>query len=158
MRLLPPSSTSHADSTSCIFLQAHLHREAAQLLLKLAQTEAAGHAPPLRLKKLYVLAALEVDQLKARMLHIGDQGTAGSPARGPQQSSETGTAAQTLAGVDSQLVAFHPMLLCHASNSCICLHKDEAHSSHAYVAGFKLRSIVVVIIRRVVPPVFAFRM
>ncbi|KAL3151657.1 hypothetical protein ABBQ38_012645 [Trebouxia sp. C0009 RCD-2024] len=82
-----------------LYRKAHLHKEAAQLLLQLAQTEAASHAPPLRLKKLYVLAALEVDQLKAKMLNIGDQGAAGSPARPAQQSSETGTAAQTLAGL-----------------------------------------------------------
>lgn len=81
-------------------LQARFHKEAAQLLLQLAKSEADSHAPPLRLKKLYLLAALEVDQLKARMLNIGDQANTnpGSPSRGSQQSSETGAAAHTLAG------------------------------------------------------------
>ena len=49
-----------------------------------------------------MLAALEVDQVKARMLNIGDQANPnpnpGSPSRGLQQSSETGAAAHTLAG------------------------------------------------------------
>ena len=69
------------------------------MLLQLAQSEAHSHAPPLRLKKLYLLAALEVDQLKARMLNIGDQANpSSSPSRAPQQASDTSTAAHTLAG------------------------------------------------------------
>lgn len=88
-------------------LQAHFHKEAAQLLLQLAKSEADSRAPPLRLKKLYMLAALEVDQLKARMLNIGDQANSnlGSPGRGPQQSSETGPAANTLAGANHVCMA-----------------------------------------------------
>lgn len=79
-------------------LQAHFHKEAAQLLLQLAKSEADSHGPPLRVKKLYVLAALEVDQLKARMLHIGEQANSGSLYKGSQGSSGVGTAANTLAG------------------------------------------------------------
>ena len=81
-----------------MFWQAHFHKEAAQLLLQLAKSEADSHAPPLRLKKLYVLAALEVDQVKARMLNIGEQtGTGQSPSKGPPVPA-TGAAAHTLAG------------------------------------------------------------
>ncbi len=78
--------------------QAHFHKEAAQLLLQLAKSEAASHAPPLRVKKLYVLAALEVDQLKARMLNIGEQRSAVSPGKGATASTGTAAAAHTLAG------------------------------------------------------------
>ena len=84
--------------TEYILLQAHLHKEAAQLLLQLAKSEAASHAPPLRIKKLYLLAALEVDQLKARMLNIGERPGTGSPGKAAGASTGTAAAAHTLAG------------------------------------------------------------
>ncbi len=84
-----------------ILLQAHFHKEAAQLLLQLAKSEAASHAPPLRIKKLYLLAALEVDQLKARMLNIGEQPGTGSPGKTGSASTGTAAAAHTLAGETS---------------------------------------------------------
>ncbi len=84
-----------------ILLQAHFHKEAAQLLLQLAKSEAASRAPPLRIKKLYLLAALEVDQLKARMLNIGEQPGTGSPGKAGIASTGTAAAAHTLAGETS---------------------------------------------------------
>ena len=96
-------------------LQAHFHKEAAQLLIQLAKSEADSHAPPLRIKKLYVLAALEADQLKARMLKIGQQTSSGSPSRPSQALCGPSAAADTLAGadfavavaVDQQLWSYH---------------------------------------------------
>ena len=84
--------------TGSLAVQAHFHKEAAQLLMQLAQSEAAVHAPPLRLKKLYLLAALEVDQLKARMLNIGGNSPGASPSRAGPAATETAAAADTLAG------------------------------------------------------------
>lgn len=79
-------------------MQAHFHKQAAQLLLQLAKSEAASGAAPLTVKKLYVLAALEVDQLKARMLNIGEPTSSGSPGKAAAGSTETAAAAHTLAG------------------------------------------------------------
>ncbi len=93
-------------------LQAHFHKEAAQLLLQLAKAEAASHAPPLRIKKLYLLAALEVDQLKARMLNIGDQPGTGSPGKAAGASTGTAAAAHTLAGATS-IQQFIQKSMCH---------------------------------------------
>ena len=65
--------------------------------MQLAKSEAASHAPSLRLKKLYLLAALEVDQVKARMLNIGGSSPGASPSRAGPASTETAAAADTLA-------------------------------------------------------------
>ena len=78
-------------------VQVHFHKEAAGLLMQLARTETANKAPPLRLKKLYLLAALEVDQLKAKMLNIGEHNTA-SPSKASTGATGTAAAAHTLAG------------------------------------------------------------
>ena len=56
------------------------------------------------MKKLYVLAALEVDQLKARMLNIGEQTSVSSPSRSAGTATGTATAAHTLAGEDTESV------------------------------------------------------
>lgn len=70
-------------------MQAHMHTEAAQLLMQLAKSEARQQAAPLRLKQLYLLAALELDAFKAGMLQIG-QGAQGQPYPGsPQQPGST---------------------------------------------------------------------
>ncbi|KAL0027242.1 hypothetical protein WJX77_006308 [Trebouxia sp. C0004] len=82
-----------------LYRKAHFHKEAAQLLLQLAKSEAARRAPPVRIKKLYLLAALEVDQLKARMLNIGEQPGTGSPGKAGGASTGTAAAAHTLAGL-----------------------------------------------------------
>lgn len=93
-----------------ILLQAHFHKEAAQLLLQLAKSETASHAPPLRIKKLYLLAALEVDQLKARMLNIGEQPGTGSPGKAGGASTGTAAAAHTLAGEKSMQQFFQKFM------------------------------------------------
>ena len=64
----------------------------------MAKSEADSCAPPLRLKKLYLLAALEVDQLKARMLNIGEQAASASSNKSPQRGTGASSAAHTLAG------------------------------------------------------------
>lgn len=93
-----------------ILLQAHFHKEAAQLLLQLAKSEAASHAAPLRIKKLYLLAALEVDQLKARMLNIGEQPGTGSPGKAGGAATGTAAAAHTLAGGKSMQQFFQKFM------------------------------------------------
>lgn len=79
-----------------LLLQAHMHTEAAQLLMQLAKTEANLHAAPLRLKKLYLLAALELDAFKARMLQIGEGVQGPTHPGSPQRPGST--ASHTLAG------------------------------------------------------------
>lgn len=60
--------------------------EAASLLSQLARADAAAHAPPLRVKKLYVLAALQVESFRKKALDT-------TLTRG------TNTTAQTLTGL-----------------------------------------------------------
>ena len=72
-------------------------------MLQLARTEIASKAPPLRLKKLYLLAALEVDQLKAKMLNIGEHSTAAPPSKAGAGATGTAAAAHTLAGKEASV-------------------------------------------------------
>lgn len=103
-------------------LQAQRHTEAAKLLVDTAVQLARQRAPPLQIKKLYVLAALEVEAFKKMALEAAGSngvaaaetllGTAGSAtAAGPSGTTRgaeraatgmparTAAAAQTLAGV-----------------------------------------------------------
>ena len=73
-----------------------MHTEAAQLLMQLARAEGKMQGTPLRLKKLYLLAALELDAFKARLLQIG--GVAQAPAHPGSPSQPGSTASHTLAG------------------------------------------------------------
>jgi WD repeat-containing protein 35 len=61
-----------------LYRKANRHTDAAKLLVQLGATAAKTKVNPLRAKKLYVMAAIEVDRFKARML---DQ------AGGTQQST-----------------------------------------------------------------------
>ena len=61
-----------------LYRKANRHTEAAKLLVTLAQTASKSKVNPLRVKKLYTMAAIEVDRFKARTL---DQ------AGGTQQST-----------------------------------------------------------------------
>lgn len=89
-------------------LQANHHMEAAKLLQKLAADSAAQKVHPLRVKKLHVLAALEVDKFKRKALDLavpgaGDAtratGAAGTMAgAGGAAPTMQANAAQTLAG------------------------------------------------------------
>lgn len=92
-----------------------MHTEAAQLLMQLAKTEASLQATPLRLKKLYLLAALELDAFKARMLQIGDDGLQ-APAHPGSPQQPGSTASHTLAGDFSTPVALNMCRHC----CCIC--------------------------------------
>lgn len=78
-------------------LQAHLHAEAAQLLMQLAKTESSDEGSLLRVKKLCLLAALEMDAFKARMLQMGGQSQ--SPANPGSPPPHGSKAAHTLAGM-----------------------------------------------------------
>ena len=52
-------------------VQSNHHIEAAKLLAQLAAEAAAARAPPLRVKKLHVLAALEVERFRSGLLDAG---------------------------------------------------------------------------------------
>ena len=52
-------------------MQSNHHIEAAKLLAQLAAEAAAARAPPLRMKKLHVLAALEVERFRRGLLDAG---------------------------------------------------------------------------------------
>ena len=73
-----------------LFRKANHHTEAAKLLVSLAEKSAAQKVHPLRCKKLYVLAAMEVERFRKRML---EQQAADLTQAGPD-----GTAAGTMAG------------------------------------------------------------
>ncbi len=87
-------------------VQAHKHMEAARLLGQLATEASSSRAPPLRLKKLHVLAALEVEAFRARSLEAGDlqatltgRPTVAGTGSGAKATKAAHTqAAQTLAG------------------------------------------------------------
>jgi WD repeat-containing protein 35 len=63
-----------------LYRKANRHTEAAKLLVQLAHTAAKSKVQPLRVKKLYTMAALEVDRFKSRLLD-------GATAGGAQQST-----------------------------------------------------------------------
>ena len=83
-----------------------MHTEAAQLLMQLAKAEASLQATPLRLKKLYLLAAVELNAFKARMLQIGEGVQAPTHPGSPQQPGAT--ASHTLAGDLCPCMTFYP--------------------------------------------------
>jgi WD repeat-containing protein 35 len=69
-----------------LYRKANKHTEVASLMTQLAKTSAAAKASPLRVKMLYVLAALEVTKFRQRAL-IADMTTA---TRGTSGGSRTG--------------------------------------------------------------------
>ena len=72
-----------------LYMSAHQYADAAKLLSKLGKAEGEARLHPLRVKKLYVIAAMEVERMKRKML--------GGPAPGATQ-----TAAQTLQSLVTQ--------------------------------------------------------
>jgi hypothetical protein len=84
--------------------QAQRHSEAAKLLVDAAEQLASRQAPPLQIKKLYVLAALEVEAFKKKTMEDGVAGAeAAQSGRAAGSSVLTGGkkgagAANTLAG------------------------------------------------------------
>jgi len=62
-----------------LYRKANKHADAARLLVEMARKESESKVNPLRVKKLYVLAALEMDKLRSKMLggghNTGTQGT-----------------------------------------------------------------------------------
>jgi len=54
-----------------LYRKANKHSEAAKLLIEMARKEAEGKVNPLRVKKMYVLAALEIDKMRKKMLGGG---------------------------------------------------------------------------------------
>uniref|UniRef100_A0A7S0R8E2 Anaphase-promoting complex subunit 4 WD40 domain-containing protein n=1 Tax=Chlamydomonas leiostraca TaxID=1034604 RepID=A0A7S0R8E2_9CHLO len=85
-----------------LYRKANHHMEAAKLLTDLAQASAAKKVHPLRVKKLYVLSALEVDKFKKRTLDAATAAPEGTMmAGGTRQATATmqATAAQTLASL-----------------------------------------------------------
>lgn len=75
--------------------QAGKHSEAAKLLVEQAQQLAASKGPPLRIKQLYVLAALEVEAFRKQALEAGGGDAAGAAAT---LLSAAGGGAATVAG------------------------------------------------------------
>lgn len=78
-----------------LYKRALEHMEAAKLLLEAARESVTSMAPPLRIKKLYVLAALEVDAFKERSLRAEVGGVAGATSRATRLATRAG---QTLQG------------------------------------------------------------
>ena len=72
-----------------LYMSAHQYADAAKLLSRLGKAEGEARLHPLRVKKLYVIAAMEVERMKRKML--------GGPAPGATQ-----TAAQTLQSLVTQ--------------------------------------------------------
>ncbi|KAL6750533.1 intraflagellar transport protein [Haematococcus lacustris] len=82
-----------------LYRKANHHMEAAKLLVDLAKQNAEKKVHPLRVKKLYVLAALEMDKFKRKTLEMQSAGQQGTDAtRAPAGTMQT-TAAQTLASL-----------------------------------------------------------
>jgi WD repeat-containing protein 35 len=93
-----------------LYRQAEHHADAARLLTRLAREAAAARAPPLRIKKLHVLAALEADKFKRKSLEAAGMGPGAAAAAatrlGTQQQQQPAptmqaNAAQTLAGANA---------------------------------------------------------
>mmetsp|Transcript_8336 Transcript_8336/g.17822 ORF Transcript_8336/g.17822 Transcript_8336/m.17822 type:complete len:1276 (-) Transcript_8336:992-4819(-) len=87
-----------------LYRKANHHTEAAKLLTDLAQKSAAQKVHPLRVKKLYTLAALEIDKFKKRTLEMNPLDAASTMMNGATATRQPGatmanTAAQTLAGL-----------------------------------------------------------
>jgi len=97
-----------------LYRKANRHTEAAKLLVQLATKAAASKVQPLRVKKLYTMAALEVDRFKARMLD-------GATAGGAQQSTM-----QTL-----QSLMTHDLAMSTSSSAGEGL-EDAWHGAEAY--------------------------
>jgi WD repeat-containing protein 35 len=86
----------------CLTLQAQCHLEAAKLLVDAAEQLAGRQATPLQVKKLYVLAALEVEAYKKKSAPAA-VGSSGKASRAAGNSvltgaKQSGGAAATLAG------------------------------------------------------------
>lgn len=107
--LLPPLKAWRAALARVCRAQAQRHADAARLLADKAAALAAARAPPLQLKKLHVLAALEADAF--RTLALGPAaagGSAGGPAAaaagaapGGMRGGRDRAAAATLEGLMS---------------------------------------------------------
>lgn len=69
-----------------LYRKANKHTEVASLLTQLARTSAASKVSPLRVKKLYVLAALEITKFRQRAL-VADMSAA---TRGVTANGQTG--------------------------------------------------------------------
>ncbi|KAG2494620.1 hypothetical protein HYH03_007139 [Edaphochlamys debaryana] len=88
-----------------LYRKANHSMEAARLLQDLAKKCAAQKVHPMRVKKLYVLAALEIEKFKKRTLEVSGEakGAAALLGGGPSATTSTATmaatAAQTLAGL-----------------------------------------------------------
>ena len=65
-----------------LYRRANQFAEAAKLLTKLAKEAGASRMHPLRAKKLYVMAAMEVDRMRSKMLST-------TPATGTQTAAQT---------------------------------------------------------------------
>jgi hypothetical protein len=122
--------------TACVVPQAQRHTEAAKLLVDTAAQLAAQKAPPLQIKKLYVLAALEVEAFRQKaMAAAGSDGAtaagtmlgtgitasvtrAGKTVAATALPTHTAAAAQTLAGRQSTMLCNVPFQ--HHAASCNC--------------------------------------
>ncbi|GAX81565.1 hypothetical protein CEUSTIGMA_g8993.t1 [Chlamydomonas eustigma] len=85
-----------------LYRKANHHPEAAKLLTDLAEKSASLKVHPMRVKKLYVLAALEVDKFKRRTLDMNPLDAASTMMGGATKAATAtmaATAAQTLAGL-----------------------------------------------------------
>lgn len=107
-------------------MQAQRHAEAAKLLIDAAEQLAGRQASPLQVKKLYVLAALEVEAYRKQTMSAPAAGdikaarAAGSAVL--TGGKRTGGAANTLAGKQALHCALLHLLYCNNA-PCACTHR-----------------------------------
>lgn len=124
-------------------LQAQRHSEAARLLIDTAEQLAGRQAPPLQVKKLYVLAALEVQAFRKQAVPPAAAGTDTAKAACSADNSvltggkQSNGAASTLAGEGGSLPALQTNSV---SLPALCaLHGSAAAAhTHGYVCCLML--------------------
>jgi len=90
-----------------LYRKAGRHAEAAHLLAQLAESSLAARKSPLRAKKLFVLAALEVEQFRQQAADkaVGEAGKEGMMTAATATAAMTATMMDTMLRTDATLSA-----------------------------------------------------
>jgi hypothetical protein len=140
--------------------QAQRHSEAAKLLVDAAEQLASRQAPPLQIKKLYVLAALEVEAFKKKTMSAGEGGAAVAEAaqsgRAAGSSVLTGGkkgagAANTLAGAGTDLCS-ETALRRGLQRVLVQLHTASTHMLRGRRSVIELESLPAKCAQNLQPP------
>lgn len=116
-----------------LYRKANHHTEAAKLLVDLARQSAEQKVHPLRVKKLYVLAALEVERFRKKAMEGGGDNATATLINGGHTVMPTGTAATMATAAATTLAGL--MTLDHAGMGSTADHAtmDSAwHGAEAY--------------------------